>query len=145
MQARALLPTSRRKAQLGRIPLQRNTWSGHLQDLSRGYFQRTSGHTTLERGPQTKEGLEGHSCEACHGPGAAHVEDADPKKIFSFKTATAKEINQRCLECHSSGKDHMNFSRSAHSEQPELPELSFFPQRNDKSVPVGQGPANALL
>jgi len=45
------------------------------------------------------------------------VEDpADPKKIFSFKTATAKEINGRCLECHSSGKDHMNFSRSAHSE-----------------------------
>ena len=65
---------------------------------------------------KTKGGAEAHSCEACHGPGGAHAEDADPKKIFSFKTATAKEINQRCLECHSSGKDHMNFSRSAHSE-----------------------------
>jgi DmsE family decaheme c-type cytochrome len=63
-----------------------------------------------------KGGLEAHSCEGCHGPGAAHAEDADPKKIFSFKTASSKEINQRCLACHSSGQDHMNFSRSAHSE-----------------------------
>lgn len=65
---------------------------------------------------KTKGGGEAHSCETCHGPGAAHAEEADPNKIFSFKTATAKEINQRCLECHSSGKDHMNFSRSAHRE-----------------------------
>ena len=65
---------------------------------------------------KTEGGGEAHSCETCHGPGGGHVEDADVKKIFSFKTATAKEINQRCLECHSSGKDHMNFSRSAHSQ-----------------------------
>ena len=65
---------------------------------------------------KTKGSAEVHGCEACHGPGAAHAEDADPKKIFGFTTASAKEINQRCLECHSSGKDHMNFSRSAHSE-----------------------------
>ncbi len=65
---------------------------------------------------KTKQGVEAHSCESCHGPGAAHAQDADPKKIFSFKTASSKEINQRCLECHSSGKDHSNFSRSAHSE-----------------------------
>jgi DmsE family decaheme c-type cytochrome len=65
---------------------------------------------------KTKAGVEAHSCETCHGPAGGHMEDADPKKIFSFKTATAKEINQRCLECHSSGKDHMNFSRSAHSQ-----------------------------
>lgn len=63
-----------------------------------------------------KGGLEAHSCESCHGPGGAHAEDADPKKIFSFKTASSKEINQRCLSCHSSGQGHMNFSRSAHSE-----------------------------
>jgi DmsE family decaheme c-type cytochrome len=65
---------------------------------------------------KTKKGPEVHSCEACHGPGAAHAEDADPKKIFSFKTASAKEINQRCLECHNSGQSHMNFSRSPHNE-----------------------------
>ena len=65
---------------------------------------------------KTRGGAEAHDCETCHGPGAAHAEDADPKKIFSFKTASAKEINQRCLACHSSGSEHMNFSRSAHSE-----------------------------
>jgi DmsE family decaheme c-type cytochrome len=65
---------------------------------------------------KTRGGAEAHDCETCHGPGAAHAEDADPKKIFSFHTASAKEINQRCLACHSSGSEHMNFSRSAHSE-----------------------------
>ena len=65
---------------------------------------------------KTRGGAEAHDCETCHGPGAAHAEDADPKKIFNFKTASAKEINQRCLACHSSGSEHMNFSRSAHSE-----------------------------
>jgi DmsE family decaheme c-type cytochrome len=65
---------------------------------------------------KTKQGPEAHSCETCHGPGTAHAESADPKKIFSFKTASSKEVNQRCLECHSSGKDHMNFSRSAHNQ-----------------------------
>lgn len=82
------------------------------EDIFKGLQGTRHWNTVLK----TKEGFEGHSCETCHGPGAAHVEDADPKKIFSFKTASAKEINQRCLECHSSGKDHMNFSRSAHSE-----------------------------
>lgn len=69
--------------------------------------------TTLDkRGGPSKQG-----CEACHGPAAGHVDDpGDATKIFSFKTASAKEINQHCLECHSSGKDHMNFSRTAHSE-----------------------------
>jgi DmsE family decaheme c-type cytochrome len=69
--------------------------------------------TTLDkRGGPPKQG-----CEACHGAAAAHIDDpGDPKNIFSFKTASPKEVNERCLECHSSGKDHMNFSRSAHSD-----------------------------
>jgi DmsE family decaheme c-type cytochrome len=65
---------------------------------------------------KTKAGQESHSCETCHGPASAHVEAPSPKNIFSFKTASAKEVNEHCLNCHSSGKDHMNFSRSAHSE-----------------------------
>ena len=68
--------------------------------------------TLDKQGGPNKQG-----CVACHGPAAAHIDDpADPKKIFSFKTASAKQVNERCLACHSSGKDHMNFSRSAHSE-----------------------------
>ena len=65
-----------------------------------------------KRGGAPKQG-----CEACHGPAAGHIDDpGDTKKIFSFKTASPKEVNERCLECHTSGRDHMNFSRSAHSE-----------------------------
>ncbi len=40
-------------------------------------------------------------CEACHGPGAAHVNsNGDRAKIFSFKGAPAREINKRCSGCH---------------------------------------------
>ena len=80
-------------------------------------------HKTFEKSPHWKTMLDEHGgpskqgCEACHGPGSNHVDDpGDPSTIFNFKTATPKKINERCLECHSSGKDHANFSRSAHSE-----------------------------
>jgi DmsE family decaheme c-type cytochrome len=64
-----------------------------------------------------KSKVEVHSCETCHGPGAEHVEGGgDKSKIFRFTTASAREVTERCLECHSSGRDHMNFSRSAHSD-----------------------------
>jgi DmsE family decaheme c-type cytochrome len=66
---------------------------------------------------KTKDGIEAHSCETCHGPGAEHVNSGgDKTKIFGFKGAASKDINQRCLTCHSSGADHMNFARSAHNE-----------------------------
>ncbi len=61
-------------------------------------------------------GVTVESCESCHGPGAEHASSGDKSKIFTFKSASAKEVNARCLECHASGKDHANFSRSAHSE-----------------------------
>jgi len=67
--------------------------------------------TTLD----TKKGPEWHGCEACHGPGKAHVEGGgDKSKIFTFKGASAKEISARCLDCHQYGEEHGNFARSAH-------------------------------
>jgi DmsE family decaheme c-type cytochrome len=67
--------------------------------------------TTLD----TKKGPEFHGCEACHGPGKAHVEGGgDKTKIFTFKDASAREISERCLKCHQYGQEHANFSRSAH-------------------------------
>ena len=33
-------------------------------------------------------------CEACHGPGKAHIEEGDPKKIISFKNKSSKEISE---------------------------------------------------
>ena len=77
-------------------------------------FDKSAHWKTLlnERGGPTKQG-----CEACHGPGREHIDaGGDKTKIFSFKTASSAAVNERCLGCHASGKDHGNFSRSAHSE-----------------------------
>ena len=83
------------------------------EDVYNNFAKSPHWKTTLDsHGEPSKQG-----CEACHGAAAGHIDDpGDTKKIFSFKTASAKEVNARCLECHNSGKDHLNFSRSAHSE-----------------------------
>ena len=80
-------------------------------------------HENFEKSPHWKTNLDKHggpskqACEACHGPAGDHVNDpGNPKTIFSFKTAIPKQVNERCLACHASGKDHANFSRSAHNE-----------------------------
>ncbi|HXM95254.1 MAG TPA: DmsE family decaheme c-type cytochrome, partial [Candidatus Dormibacteraeota bacterium] len=67
--------------------------------------------TTLD----TKKGPGWQGCEACHGPGKAHVEGGgDKSKIFTFKNVSAKESSDRCLGCHNYGEEHSNFARSAH-------------------------------
>ena len=50
----------------------------------------------------------GLQCEACHGPGAAHVAKGSKKKltINSFKPDsiyTPAQRNQACLSCHENG------------------------------------------
>jgi len=43
----------------------------------------------------------GKSCEACHGPGDAHLKSPqDPRSIFSYRGASADEVRARCGECH---------------------------------------------
>jgi predicted CXXCH cytochrome family protein len=40
-------------------------------------------------------------CEACHGPGAEHVNsNGEPSKIFRFQSATAEAVRTRCSACH---------------------------------------------
>ena len=39
-------------------------------------------------------------CEACHGPGQEHMEEADPTKIVSFANLSADAASQVCLTCH---------------------------------------------
>jgi DmsE family decaheme c-type cytochrome len=87
----------------------------HEDMPSKGFFKsfEDSPHyaTTLD----TKGGPEWHGCEACHGPGKAHVEGGgDKAKIFTFKNASAAESSARCLDCHQYGEEHSNFARSAH-------------------------------
>lgn len=53
-------------------------------------------------------------CESCHGPGRAHIEEGDPKKIISFKTKSSKETSETCLTCHAGREEHNNFRRGEH-------------------------------
>jgi DmsE family decaheme c-type cytochrome len=66
---------------------------------------------------QSKRGPAWQGCEACHGPGKAHVDGGgDITKIFTFKNASAEETSARCLDCHELNNEHGNFVRAAHLE-----------------------------
>jgi DmsE family decaheme c-type cytochrome len=81
------------------------------EDLFEGFEKSPHFKTTLDK----RGGASHQGCEGCHGPGAAHADDpGDMKKIFSFKTASAKTISERCMTCHASGKEQMDFNRSVH-------------------------------
>src|SRR5690349_12451502 len=55
-----------------------------------------------------KTPLEARGCEACHGPGKAHVEagggrDTIPVRFTKGSKNTAEEKNSMCLACHEKG------------------------------------------
>ena len=80
------------------------------EDLYNNWAKTAHRKTTLD----TKAGPAHQGCEACHGPGADHVAGGgDKTKIFTFANASAKEVNARCLSCHSGA--HPNFERSPHA------------------------------
>jgi DmsE family decaheme c-type cytochrome len=82
------------------------------EDLARN-FEHTAHFATIQN---KKTGPEHQGCEACHGPGKAHVDGGgDVSKIISFKTLSTEEASKRCLTCHSSSNEHANFLRSAHA------------------------------
>jgi len=65
----------------------------------------------------TREGPSHQGCEACHGPGGAHVADGgDVSEIYVFSKHSTKEITERCLACHAGGPQHMNTIKSVHTE-----------------------------
>jgi DmsE family decaheme c-type cytochrome len=83
------------------------------EDIYNGWGKTPHWKTTLN----TKGGPSHQGCEACHGPGSAHVSaGGDPAKIFRFKDASTKEINDRCLTCHAGGTQHMNALGSEHTK-----------------------------
>jgi DmsE family decaheme c-type cytochrome len=64
-----------------------------------------------------KKGPEWQGCEACHGPGKAHVDGGgDKTKIFSFHDGTAAQLSERCLACHTFADQQINFLRSEHAK-----------------------------
>lgn len=75
---------------------------------------------TFDQGPHWKtlsdkrHGPQWQGCEACHGPGKAHAESADPSKIIRFGGLSREESSKRCLGCHEFGQEHANFMRSEH-------------------------------
>ena len=74
-------------------------------------FSHTS-HAQLTKIKSWKGKVTG--CEACHGPGKAHIEDGDPAKIISFKKKSSKETSETCLSCHAGKEERNNFRRGEH-------------------------------
>jgi DmsE family decaheme c-type cytochrome len=82
------------------------------EEIYNGWEKSPHWKTTLN-----KDAAPSHQgCEACHGPGAEHVEGGgDKSKIFVFADHSRQETSARCLECHGEGHEQAHFSESAHS------------------------------
>jgi DmsE family decaheme c-type cytochrome len=78
-------------------------------------MEKTAHGQLIIRHPKTE--AEKRGCEACHGPGSAHVADVtNPAKRLLFSKsskATAREKNARCLQCHTKG-EHLFWKGSTH-------------------------------
>jgi DmsE family decaheme c-type cytochrome len=76
-----------------------------------GYEKGPHWRTTLAK----HQGPQWQGCEACHGPGKAHVDaGGDPEKIIRFGVLSREASSKRCLACHEFGEEHANFLRSQH-------------------------------
>jgi DmsE family decaheme c-type cytochrome len=85
---------------------------------------RFNPHFAIDRGA-SKEARsrewQGRACEACHGPGKAHMEAAEAKHIFLYGKSlrnrvapAAGRINDQCLQCHAGGLTHNDRLLGAH-------------------------------
>lgn len=54
-----------------------------------------------------------YSCESCHGPGEAHIEEGDPEKIINPATSGQDAGQETCLGCHD-GHQFDDWAFSAH-------------------------------
>lgn len=82
----------------------------HWRDTVHAQVFRNNPRTALER----------QSCEACHGPGSAHMAaPKDPTKILGFTRDSGRdvgEMNAACLQCHESGP-RLHWAGSIHESE----------------------------
>ena len=68
---------------------------------------------------QTDE-TEVESCEACHGPGGAHMEDPEIKgSIRNFADLSSGETTAACLSCHQANHFLKKFKKEKHAQTGE--------------------------
>jgi DmsE family decaheme c-type cytochrome len=73
-------------------------------------FFKTAHSKTLDYASVEKQG-----CEACHGPGKAHVEAGGDKTLIrTFESESAKKVSETCLQCHAGKEEHNNYRRGEH-------------------------------
>jgi DmsE family decaheme c-type cytochrome len=88
-----------------------DTCKGCHEDMFRNFESTPHWRTMRDKRPEWQ------GCEACHGPGGAHVEGGgDKSKIITFKGMSTGQIIERCLNCHQFGEEHSNFARSTHAK-----------------------------
>jgi len=84
-------------------------------EVSKNFENTPHFATTMAGKLDAHAGPEWQGCEACHGPGKAHVDGGgDKTKIFTFKDASPAQTSARCLDCHQNSEEHNNYGRSAH-------------------------------
>lgn len=82
------------------------------------HYIHTSHSMAFEFNPASE--MEERNCEACHGPGSAHLSNPmDPATVIGFRfnsVAPTALQNETCLQCHSSG-ERIHWFGSMHDNQ----------------------------
>src|SRR5262245_26406111 len=120
-----LFPVGFRLTLAQRTSISRDQYAGAevCAECHRG--ESTQFHKTNHAKAQRNESLASTGCEACHGPGKAHVDAmkgaqgddqkilAGMKLIFAFNASPA-ENSARCITCHARTHEQSLFDRSEH-------------------------------
>jgi DmsE family decaheme c-type cytochrome len=78
-------------------------------------FYRNPHYKSIASG---REAPENTGCEACHGPGQAHVQARGGKAtIRAFSEMQPRAILDACLRCHSQTLSRANIRRSVHTQE----------------------------
>ena len=73
-------------------------------NLEASHWDRTIHARAFKANPRSE--LESKQCEACHGPGEAHVKNPSSATIVSFSYDSSQnpaQMNAMCQQCHKSG------------------------------------------